>query len=108
MDGTPPGEHCRVLLLPAIKVCLNTSFVSVRSAQSWSLSSRWFGGVSCGVGHNSTAMGGNELVRLINQPLGFVLTCHLDHHLNNHTRRERLSPLDRCGNQGLGGFAPVT
>lgn len=60
------------------------------------------------MGDNSTAMGGNELVRFINQPLGVVLTCHLDHHLNNHTRRELLSPLDRCGNQGLGGFALVT
>lgn len=53
-------------------------------------------------------MGGKELVRLINQPLGVVLTCHLDHYLNNHTRREILPPLNRCGNRGLGGFVPVT
>lgn len=97
-----PVSTVHVLLLPAVEVCLNTSFVSVRSAQSWSLSTGWFGGVSCGVGDNSTAMGGNELVRLISQPLSVVLTCHLDHYLNNHTSREILSPPNRYGNRGLG------
>lgn len=58
------------------------------------------------MGDSSTAMGGKELVRLINQPLGVVLTCHLDHYLNNHTRGNPTTT-ESC-ERGLGGFVPVT